>query len=219
MSKRNIDYAFKSYVLKEHAELLKKQKRASLYDYSLNEFFNNGVVLYALKTNKDYYNSYTELVNYCIENDLMKELRECLRINHAERERTKRLKERIEAMLLNGKCLFLTLTFTDSTLAETTQKERRVAVVRYLKKFNAPYVANIDFGKDETKTMREHYHAVIQCDKIEFEAWRKYGNINAKVVRNRNINDDKTKLAKYVSKLSNHAIKETTRRSSLIYSR
>lgn len=219
MSKRVIDYAYKSYVLKEHSDLLIKQKRASLYDYSIDKLNNEGVLLYALKTDKEFYKPSNDLINYCLENNLFNEYLECIKINHAEYERTKRLKERIKGMLLNGKCLFITLTFTDDTLATTTEKQRRVAVVRYLKKFNSPYIANIDFGADETKTMREHYHAVINCDKIEFEAWRKYGNINARVIRNRNIDNDKTKLAKYVAKLSNHAIKENAKRSSLIYSR
>jgi len=218
MSKQ-IDYAYKSYVLKEHSELLIRQKRASLFEYSIKKLESEGVMSFALKTKKEFYSSYNELYNYCLENNLMHELQECVKINHAEYERVKRLKERVKSMLLQGKCLFLTLTFTDDTLAKTTPKQRRVAVVRFLKQFDSPYIANIDFGADKTKTMREHYHAVIRCDKIEFEGWRKYGNINAKVIRNRNIDNDKTKLAKYVSKLSNHAIKESAKRSSLIYSR
>lgn len=218
MSKR-IDYAYKSYILNEHSELLKRQKRASLYDYSVNKYNSEGVMLYALRTEEEYYNSSTDLLNYCLENDLMKELQECIKINHAEYERVKRLKERVKYMLLSGKCLFLTLTFTDDTLANTTAKARRVAVVRYLKKFDSMYIANIDFGADETKTMREHYHAIIQCDKIDLAPWRKYGQINVRRIRNRNIENDKTKLAKYISKLSNHAVKENAKRSSLIYSR
>jgi len=119
-------------------------------------------------------------------------------------------------MLLNGQCLFLTLTFNDDTLQRTTQKERRTAVSRYLKQFNCRYVANIDFGKENG---REHYHAVINCGSVCFDSWRKFGNINAERIRNKDLKADKTKLAKYICKLSNHAIKETTKRSSLIYSR
>jgi hypothetical protein len=78
------------------------------------------------------------------------------------------------------------------------------------------YVANIDYG---AKNKREHYHALINCDKIDFSNWRKYGNINAERVKNKDIESDKIKLSKYIAKLSNHAIKETTKRSCLIYSR
>lgn len=219
MAKRNVDYAFKSYVLRNHNDLLVKQKQCSLYDYAINQFENNGVVLYALRSNKVDYEPMANLVDYCGANGLQDVLKECLKINHAEYERVKRLKQRVYSMLMNGSCIFLTLTFTDATLSNTTAKQRRVAVSRYLKQYGCMYVANIDFGKDKTKTMREHYHALINCDKVEFDSWRKYGNINAERVRNRNIDNDNTKLSKYIAKLSNHAIKETTKRSSLLYSR
>lgn len=216
MAKRYIDYAFKSYVLREHSDLLIKAKKATIVDYAINELDNNGVVLPVLRNSKEPLMNVNDLWFYCVDNGLTKEFKECFKINHASYKRTKRLKERIENMLLNGSCLFVTLTFNDDTLNTTTAKERRVAVCRFLKTFNCKYVANIDFG---SKNHREHYHAVINCDKISLKGWRKYGNINVKRVRNKNIKSDKTKLAKYICKLTNHAIKETTNRSSLIYSR
>lgn len=216
MAKRVIDYAFKSYVLNEHSDLLQKAKISSLYDYAIQQLNENGVVFHILKHHEDNLLSNSDLFLECLEKGLEKEYKECLKINHASYYRTQRLKQRIESMLLNGSCLFLTLTFNDDTLQNTTPKERRVAVSRYLKTFNCMYVANIDFGKENG---REHYHAVINADKISFDSWRKYGNINAERIRNRDLKSDKTKLAKYICKLSNHAIKETTKRSSLIYSR
>ena len=78
------------------------------------------------------------------------------------------------------------------------------------------YVANIDFG---AQNHREHYHAVIQCKKIDASSWHKYGAIFIEKVRNNGIGHDCERLSKYVSKLSNHAIKETTKRCSLLYSR
>lgn len=216
MEKRIIDYAFKSKVLKEHSDLLVKQKRASLYEYSLQKLYEEGVVLYALRSEKEGFNPYSELLAYCVSNGLNNELNECIKINRAEYERTKRLKNRVADMLLSGSCVFLTLTFNDNTLSNTSEKQRRVAVSRYLKQYGCKYVANIDYG---AKNKREHYHALINCDKIDFENWRKYGNINAERVRNRDIESDKTRLSKYIAKLSNHAIKETTKRSCLIYSR
>lgn len=214
-----IDYAFKSYVLKEHADLLQRQKRSSLYDYSLNKLINEGVVLYAFKSKKKYYNSSIELMDYVISNDLVNEYKECIKINHAEYERTHRLKERVRAMLLNGSCIFLTLTFTDQILNSTTPKQRRVAVSRFLKKYNCSYVANIDFGVDKTKTMREHYHALINCDKVNYKHWQKFGNLDFERVRNKGIENNTSKLSKYIAKLANHSIKESAKRSSLIYSR
>lgn len=211
-----IDYAFKSKILKEHSDLLVKQKRASLYEHSLDRFINDGVILYALRSDKDGYEPYDNLISYCEQNGLMNELKECEKINHAYYERIKRLKNRVASILLNGACCFITLTFNDETLASTTEKQRRVAVSRYLKQYRCKYVANVDYG---SKNKREHYHALINCEKVDFKSWRKFGNINAKRVRNKDIESDKSKLSKYIAKLSNHAIKETTKRSCLIYSR
>ena len=214
----SIDYAYKSYVMKEHNDLIKAQKRVSRFEYSKQLLFNYGVVNYTLKNSANTMSA-NDLFFKCFDNGTLKELKECVKINHADYERVKRLKERVRAMLLRGACIFLTLTFTDNTLAETTQKQRRNAVTRFLKQYNCPYIANIDFGIDRTKTMREHYHALINCEKISFNEWRRYGNINAQRVRNRDIEKDKTRLSKYIAKLSNHAIKEQAKRSSLIYSR
>lgn len=216
MAKREIDYAFKSYVLNEHSDLLQKAKTSSLYDYAIQQLNENGLVFHVIKHDNGDNMSLSDLFIQCRDNGLDKEFKECLKINHASYYRTQRLKQRIERMLVNGSCLFLTLTFNDESLQNTTAKERRVAVSRYLKAFNCMYVANIDFGKENG---REHYHAVINTDNISFDAWRKYGNINAERIRNKDIQKDKTKLAKYICKLSNHAIKNTTKRSSLIYSR
>lgn len=215
MMQRRIDYAFKSKILNEHSDLLVKQKRASLYQYSLNRLYEDGVILYALRSDKEGFMPYNDLYTYCAQNGLLNELKECMKINHAEYERTKRLKNRIATMLLSG-CCFITLTFNDDTLLNTSEKQRRVAVSRYLKEYGCMYVANIDYG---AKNKREHYHALINCDKIDFTNWRKYGNINAERVKNKDIESDKIKLSKYIAKLSNHAIKETTKRSCLIYSR
>ena len=130
-------------------------------------------------------------------------------------------------MLNSGKCLFLTLTFTDKVLDSTSPETRRRYVSYYLKQFGVPYIANIDFGtadayiddngNERQGTKREHYHAVIQTDKIDLSEWHKYGAIKLEKIRASQ--NDNIRLAKYVSKLTNHAIKETTKRACLIYSR
>lgn len=216
MAKRVIDYAFKSYVLKEHNDLLQKAKKSSLLDYAISQYECDGVLMPILRRSDDDLMTTSSLYSFCLENGLKTEFFECLKINQASYKRTKRLKDRIESMLLNGECLFLTLTFNDSALSTTTPKQRRVAVSRYLKLFNSKYVANIDFG---SKNNREHYHAIINTSNIDLRAWREYGNINVERIRNTCIESDKTRLAKYIAKLSNHCIKETTKRSSLLYSR
>lgn len=210
-----IDYVKKSYVLREHNDLLNQVKKCQLYDFAIKDFRDNGVVRECLKDNKKYY-PLNDLAYECYDNDLGIEFLECLKINRASVVRVSRLKDRVKQFLLNGTCIFVTLTFNDKALDTTTPKQRRVAVTRYLKTFNAPYVANIDFGG---KNNREHYHALINCETLDFKKWHKYGAIKCERVRNRDIELDTIRLSKYVSKLSNHAIKETTKRSVLIYSR
>lgn len=140
---------------------------------------------------------------------------ECERINNAFSNRRKRLSKRINDMLDMGQCLFLTLTFTNDVFKHTTPETRRKYVSRYLKEYTNKYVANIDFGE---KNGREHYHAVVLCDKIDISWWQSNcGNIDfEKIIINENTC---TKLSKYVAKLANHAIKETTKRNALLYSR
>lgn len=137
---------------------------------------------------------------------------EARRINNASYRRVQRLKRRIASMLKNGECLFLTLTFTDEVLRKTTEDTRRQAVRRYLKSFGFPYVANIDYGK---KNGREHYHAVIQTEHVDYSAYT-YGAINGEKIHSA---EDYVKLSKYVAKLTNHAIKQTNKRQVIIYSK
>ncbi len=143
---------------------------------------------------------------------------EARKINHASFNRNTRLYYRIKSMLQTGNCLFLTLTFTDEVLHKTNEQTRRKYVIWFLGQFKTKYIANIDFGK---KNGREHYHAVIQLDEIDHKLWL-YGAINFERVRynpNDSTADAPKRLAKYTSKLTNHAIKETAKRQAMIYSR
>ena len=209
----NVDYAFKGYVLRNYSDLISNYKKAKLHDYAVSMYLNEGIVLNSLNSDSV---SLAELQNECIYNELGNVYNEIAKIENASCHRATRLRSRIEKMLLNGECLFLTLTFNDETLNNTSADTRRQYVRKYLKRFKCSYVANIDFGKENG---REHYHAVINTSRIELKDWRIYGNINVERVRNNRIELSKTRLSKYISKLSNHAIKETTKRSCLIYSR
>lgn len=135
---------------------------------------------------------------------------ECKRLFNAERARVGRLKKRITYML-NYNCIFLTFTFTDSVLNTYNHSTLRTYVIRTLKTFSNYYVCNVDFGK---KKGRIHYHALIVADKVDYSVWT-YGALNGKKV----IKKNSVALAKYIAKLTNHAIKETTKGSRIIYSR
>lgn len=158
---------------------------------------------------------------------------ECYKIVSADVQRKKRLRQRVERIMEKGSTYFLTLTFNDDTLSNTDVKTRRTYVARFLKSVSDDYVGNVDFGK---LNGREHYHAVIHSDKlddiqyqytkhygwicsncVQFNEWSKLGFYSIKSCGKDE--KDKQKLAWYVSKLTNHAVKETTKRNALIYSR
>lgn len=167
------------------------------------------------------------------------DLTEAEKIIKAEYNRVTRLRSRIRLFLdCKEPTNFITLTFSDKILQNSTPKDRRRYVQRYLKSQSNYFIANVDYGE---KKGREHYHAVI-LGKIDLEPWRKYGHILSEKVGNRKeltrknvpkryrhldektqkslmLADTEKKISKYVAKLTNHAIKETTKRSVMIYSK
>ena len=194
-------------------------------DYNLkSELLNNGIydfyklwcnaqnLYYLLITYAYEFPAYLiPYIDYPIENTLTyEELRECKRIFDAQHHRSYRLRKRITTMI-EKQCLFLTLTFTDETLQNTNATTRRRYIVKFLSQFNVPSIANKDFGKENG---REHYHSIIQIDRIDYSLYD-LGAINGiKVVVG---NETDLRIAKYIAKLTNHAIKETTKQSRLIY--
>ena len=190
-------------------------------DYSKSIYDSDGVVNKCLSMPKVYNETCNDLFIECTLNGLHKEYMEIEKINHASFERVKRLKDRVSTMLSNDNgAVFLTLTFNDGSLSNFTAKQRRVAVSRFLKQCECMYVANIDFGK---KNHREHYHCLVNTSFIAtnlLKDWScNFGGCKAEIVKNKDLGLDTIKLSKYISKLVNHSIKETTRRSALIYSR
>ena len=144
------------------------------------------------------------------------EFHEAHKINHAQVQRRVRLAHRIKKLLQQGTAYFVTLTFRDDILESTSKETRRRYVTRYLKKNCSHYVANVDYSPQKH---REHYHAVVIPNESFFsdDSWSvKCGFTDVEKIRS---NDDYTKLAKYVIKLVNHAMKESTDTNYCIYSR
>lgn len=128
----------------------------------------------------------------------------CIRLNNNRYKRVSRIRDKIGEAVRTGRCLFLTLTFTNDVLDSTSVETRRKYVRRFLREVSSTYVANIDFG---SQNGREHYHAVVVADSVQSGSWQ-YGAMNFK-----KIHTDKKDLdctAKYITKLSSHAIKEST---------
>ena len=180
------------------------------YNQAIAECYKNGV-LPSEELIEEYNNLL--LIEAICEDEKNKELfDEAAKINKASYSRRCRLSKRIEDMLKSNKCIFLTLTFTDEVLSKTSIETRRRYVTRFLKECSDKYVANIDFG---SKNDREHYHAIVIAERVDCSDWN-YGAINFERVRK---TSSANTLAKYVVKLVNHAIKETTKRNYTIYSR
>lgn len=126
---------------------------------------------------------------------------------------TKRVREKITDLVLTNKAVFITLTFNDKTLSKTNDLTRRKYVARYLKRYCKEYVANVDFGG---LNGREHYHAVVSSD-IVLNEWYRYGAI--KVERVRPLENSSARISRYITKLTNHALKLGAVAPRLIYSR
>lgn len=177
--------------------------------------------LYQKEVNGLYYPS---LINYSYEK-LIKEKEAFIKrygfttfkvasnVNHASYKRIARLKERIREAVESGLAWFITITFNPETLSNTNEKTRRLYITRWLKGLSPFYVANIDYGKTKG---REHYHAVITSDQRPPKTW-KYGFID--ILKVKTTDNDTTRISKYISKLTNHAIKHTTKSKRIIYSR
>lgn len=134
-------------------------------------------------------------------------------LNQAKYQRTNRLKKRIQEAVESGSAYFITITFNPQTLNNTNEQTRRKYVSRWLKSLTPFYVANIDYGE---LNEREHYHAVITSDNKPPKSWP-YGFID--ILKVKTNDNDTMRISKYISKLTNHAIKHTTKGKRIIYSK
>lgn len=134
-------------------------------------------------------------------------------LNQAKYQRTIRLKKRIQEAVESGSAYFITITFNNKTLENTNEQTRRKYVSRWLKSLSPFYVANIDYGET---TEREHYHAVITSETKPPKSWP-YGFID--ILKIKTTEKDTIRISKYISKLTNHAIKHTTKGKRIIYSK
>lgn len=152
----------------------------------------------------------------CLYSDLGKDrLAEIERLQARNKRRWMRVRSAVRALLRSDVPVLVTLTFTDHTLEVTSADTRRTYVRKFLSSQSTRYFANRDFGG---KKGREHYHALCSgfIDPIKWE----FGTCNVKAVKVPNDDDRETvaRLAKYIDKLANHALKDTAE-DKIIWSR
>jgi hypothetical protein len=125
------------------------------------------------------------------------------------------IQKRILPWIKNGDAIFITITFDNKGILETTSEHtRRRYVSRWLKSTYRDYVANIDYGD---KNGREHYHAVVNAHNGDIPDNWDYGFIRSDLVRIKGNSDQR--LSKYLSKLTHHAIKNSGMLKRVIYSK
>lgn len=219
-----MDYQLKAQLLKTDLPLYQRKISKLFFEMDAISNKRNGAHfwlskedLQAIETKRElvaYYNEKAKNVlgvdfcsDECIEAYGFDAFHECLKINNASYHRVKRLKDKIASMI-EFPCVFLTITFKPKYYGSSDTTKRKY-VQRFLNGLNCPYVANVDYGK---KNGRLHYHALVQIDRVSSDLWS-YGNLDFKAVYNKN----NVALAKYISKLTNHAIKETAKGKRLLY--
>lgn len=141
-------------------------------------------------------------------------------LKKAQDRKLKRLYDRVLYMLKTcNSCLFLTMTLTDKTIKTTSQKTRLRYIKNYLNEQATEYILNCDYGKAND---REHYHAIIKPKyrkMVNYTAY-KYGNIKAEIINKLPRFTRANKSLEEVAKsLTEHATKNTTKDTKIIYSR
>lgn len=140
-----------------------------------------------------------------------------------EQAKKSRLEKRINKMLKEeARPIFLTFTFNDKALTTTSEKTRLRAVKRYLNEQAKAYILNRDYG---SKNEREHYHAIATPKAKIFisQKWQ-YGFLKYDLIKlESQYLSDKEDVKKWLNKccefLTNHALKDTTKGSKIIFSR
>lgn len=162
------------------------------------------------------YNKYRK---YCFKNGItFIENKDFERALKARYNKVSRLRQHFIWLFLRKKnTYFITFTFDDKHL-KLCDRSRKDLIKNSLKDFDEDlyYIINVDYGK---KNERLHYHAIIGTDcnlDIKTFLQLRYPCIVwcEKIILNQ---DTFKSLPKYINKLSNHAIKSTTRNSRILY--
>lgn len=195
--------------LNKHRELVSKARKLARLRKERRQALNTSTIVTSddclrEERNLAFLKADTALQAY--ENALGEELADIERYLASNKRRWMRVRDGVRRILSHPSVVLVTLTFTDEVLNATSETTRRTYVRKFLASQSHTYMANRDFGK---KNHREHFHALVACEKIDRKDWT-YGNINFKRVK---LSEDRKKtvgkLSRYLDKLSNHALKET----------
>lgn len=173
------------------------------------------------------YNLLTELVDYnkyrktCFKNGLQPifEDKQFESLLSARYQKCSRIKQHFLYLFHRFKYLyFITYTFDDDHL-KLCDRSRKDLIKKSIRSFSSDieFILNVDYGK---KNERLHYHCIVATnDSSDFFSHTKSTYPCFTWIELIDFsNSSLTKISKYINKLSNHAIKSTTRNSRIYFS-
>lgn len=140
------------------------------------------------------------------------------KILNARYHKVSRIKKRFR-YLFENKTYFYFLTFTfDNKYIDKCERTKKDLIKHCLLEFDKDYyvILNKDFGK---KNEREHYHAILGTDSSDnlLEFLNKNYPCRFHVERILFKGKDFSKLSKYINKLQNHCVKDTTLKTRIYF--
>lgn len=138
------------------------------------------------------------------------------RLLNARYSKVSRIKKRFLYLLIHSKNVyFCTFTF-DNAHIDCSDRTKKDYIKHSLFKFDDKclIIMNRDFGKN---TDREHYHVILGTNNDDDILKNLYYPFRFNVERVRIDKYSFKKLSKYINKLSNHCIKDSTNRSRIYY--
>lgn len=138
------------------------------------------------------------------------------RILKARYNKLSRIKKRFLYLLCRRKYIFFcTFTFSDEYIDKCDRTKKDLIKNAIMDSSDdSYYILNIDYGKN---TEREHYHAIIGSNyDISFPLMVNYDCFSY-IEPIRCTKDDLVRITKYINKLSNHCVKDTTFNRRIIY--
>lgn len=133
------------------------------------------------------------------------------RILNARYHKVSRIRKHfIDMIFFNDYLYFLTFTF-DNNYIDKCERTKRDLIKKCLLEFDSDYnvILNKDFGK---KNEREHFHAIFGTNKNDnlLLYLKEHYPCRFKVQRINFTSSCSKKLSKYINKLSNHCVKDST---------
>lgn len=127
-----------------------------------------------------------------------------------------RIKRRLIYLLTNFDYIwFITFTFDDYYINKCDRTKRDL-IKSSLFGYDFKYILNVDYG---SKTEREHYHCILATNynfNLDDHIKNVYPCFSSSILCNSSLNDYK-RLSKYINKLTNHCIKDTTKNKRIYF--